>query len=238
MPDDQGEQMISCYHPNAMLIYKEKLDHFKPYATEIGHIAHIWNALHQKISDFFVWMLDAKQADAAMAILATLKSDRAQREACAAVAKIVLRHNPRHLEEFTWLLIQIDRLSTDRNDAVHTPFINIWPSDDPNSPMAKLVSGIIPHPTAPDQTRRRRLMDKDLLKEFITYRDEINSLLTFAGLLSPLITAALRPDEWKGWNWPWPERPLLRSTARSKKATEHRPRRAKSRRPQPQSSPK
>jgi hypothetical protein len=150
----------------------------------------------------FATMLQAKTPGAAKAIWDMLRSDRMQREAVAAIAKISLKKHPKHQEELLWLLEAIEALSVDRNDPIHSAY------------MFKIIGqsnfSVIPHPGG-EARRVQRMKDKELLTEFRLYRDELHALRIFALGLEGQINFEIKEYQ-EFLRRPLPERPPVRSS--------------------------
>jgi hypothetical protein len=179
--------------------YAEFLLRFKPYAAEMGYVAIMWNAIHAKLAEFFTLLLDRKNPKIGRAIWQTFRSERAQRDALSATARVTLAQHRSHLADFLWLLWQIEMLSSLRNDAVHSALV-----------LASDFTAM-PHPTA-DTSRHRRLKGKDLQKEFQLYRDDLNAVRCYAIDLHLSTSAELGIQ---GLSRALPQRPLLQSISQS-----------------------
>jgi hypothetical protein len=173
------------------------------HATQIGHIVFAWNRLQERLSDLFA-LFTGTDERISYAIWRSLTSDRSQREILAAAANIALKDyvrpdsltdKPSPLDDVNWLLVQADALAGARNQTIHAPY------------RLEMRDGAL---AVVMNTRAGRLLsDPDLVKEFETYRDEITALWRYAEALASVIKVKSGPRP------PWPERPLLRASARS-----------------------
>ena len=188
--------------------YALLLERFKGHAAEIGHIAFMWNGIHAKLGEFFETFLEPADKKLARAIWETLKSDRAQRETLREAALVRLAKHADLLADFCWLISETERLSTARNDALHAAYVFSW------------GQGVSAHYRVPPG-RASRLKDKDLLREFQAYRDDLNELRCFAIGLHLSLRAILGG---KGLSQSLPERPSLRAFPPAKNSeTKSRP---------------
>jgi hypothetical protein len=114
--------------------------------------------------------------------------------------------HPRALDDVEWLLNQVDRLADQRNDAIHSPFLQAMYED-----RIKIEPAVfLGHP------RARKLAGKDVLAEFRWYQERAGVLRGFAfKLCEVLIWFPQRP---------WPDRPQLPQFGQSKTRKTKRPR--------------
>jgi hypothetical protein len=167
--------------------------HLDPYATEIGHIAISWNRLHENLALLFWHAIGP--GGAPFAIWNTISSDRTQREILkAAVEANAFNDRPdskRISQDVLWLLKQADKLSDQRNDALHGPITTL-------TDTATGETRVAPQ-TFFGNRRAKKLDKKDLMNEFNWYRESIEALSRYAADLvreRPTSTA-------------WPKRPQL-----------------------------
>ncbi|SRR6266851_2258936 len=193
-------QVISAKTPDDIL------NAFERHAALIGHIVFAWNRLQERLFDLFSIFAEAGDARVPHAIWRSLASDRLQRRILRETAILALEKyqrpdgimNPTPGEDINWLLDQADNLSGDRNEAIHAPY------------LFEIQAGatiVVPDQRAAN--RLRGLSDDALAKEFETFRNEITALWRYAEILATIIrTPRGQPAQ------PWPERPLLRASAR------------------------
>jgi hypothetical protein len=169
---------------------------FAPYALEIGQLTRAWNALHDNLGQIFSQIVSPGMPHIPSAIWYSTPNDKTQRDmlkgAYLAFGAINSKTHPRAKEDIKWLMAESQRLSDQRNDAIHAPI----------SVGMSMKSGemII----APDifygNPRAKKLYGKELLAELRWYRMCAVVLKNF----SVLIWLHLRRTDGT-----WPERPLL-----------------------------
>lgn len=185
------------------------LEAFAAHAPQIGHIVFAWSRLQERLSDLFT-LVSGTDESISYAIWRALYSDRSQRDILSAAANVALKDyarpdgltdGPSPLDDVNWLLERADGLSGDRNVAIHSPYLFEMRDG--------TLSVVLNRPG-------RQLSDTELAREFEIYRDEITALWRYAEALASVIKIKSGPRP------PWPERPLLRASARSQNRRQRR----------------
>jgi hypothetical protein len=109
------------------------------------------------------------------------------------------KKSPRALDDLKWLLDGVDRLASDRNNAIHAPCSLYLRGDGSSEVMAAVRSANA------GNRRAKNLEGKDLLTEFHWCAAYALRLGQFAGRLAP---AMAFPDHYE-----WPGRPKIPSRA-------------------------
>jgi hypothetical protein len=122
---------------------------FDAYALAVGKVAYAWNHLQERLGQIFGIVLGAEANHfIATAVWYSSDSDRAQqamlREAITASPADRWLNRPKAKDDIIWLLKEANKLTDDRNNAIHTP-VAVWlggaPSIDPQFVLAWLVVG-------------------------------------------------------------------------------------------------
>ncbi len=165
---------------------------FKPYAIEIGKLVYSWNRLQERLARLFVLVCGRTDYRIAAAVWYSSNSDLSQRKMLAAVAEITKFKNSKAQAEITWLVGHINNTLADkRNDVIHTPFVLLT-----NALGTTLSSDLIS-----ENPRARKLLKKELLKEFAWYQRTAEVLSIY---VTQIHTAIAMPEQNA-----WPDRPLL-----------------------------
>jgi hypothetical protein len=171
------------------------------HALACGRIALAWNALQETLAELYADLFERSNWKLAIASWHSLVSDAAQQEMLRSVAKEKYGKDSRAYTEINWMLERTKQHSShQRNFGVHTPFMILRKLDQ--------TTHVLPHAHAGNR-RAAALSDKDVLKEFATFEQELRKLTSFAmGLTFVLSPVRSGPES-------WPERPQLRSAAPS-----------------------
>lgn len=201
-------------HPVRPLTRSRHRTIFRPYSTEIGHLATSWNQLHHNLSSIFTVILSAKHYKYAEAIWYSTDSDFAQRKMLRSLIQVdqgLLPYKrylkPQQAEAILWILNQIDqKLRHDRNNAMHAPLVILTSIRD-----GGIHNSVEAHFSALNP-RTKSLRGKDLLQEFREYAAHARMLARYsyevwAGLGAPF------------WRASWPKKPKLPQAHRKKRST-------------------
>lgn len=195
------------------LSYKERRRLYRPVESALGKIALAWNELHHALSYLFIKFtkLDSVQG---LAIWNCLLIDRAQRELLRAAAENCKDLDPSKLKDVLWLCDQVNKLSNDRNDALHAPFVILY-NHRTNGPPSLTPRWFFGNPRAKSLIGNLdgALENPDVTKKLILCRLKAEVLNEYASDMS-----------FSGERRPWPERPVLPTLGQT------RTRKAKSRR--------
>jgi hypothetical protein len=170
---------------------------FEAYTLVVDKVSYAWNYLHEKLGRLFV-VISGADRNIALAIWYSTDNDRAQRKmlrAAIAATKVERwKTLPKAEENLKWLLDRLDKVSDDRNNAIHAPCsLYIGGTEDGGSEMgASFFHG---HP------RAKNLQGKKLLIEFDWCERYAETLSQFTGQVE---TAVAFPDQ-----YPWPDKPSL-----------------------------
>jgi hypothetical protein len=182
---------------------RERKKLFRPYANEIGWIVYEWNRLQENLGELFATLVKPKHHSLGIGIWHSVSNDRAQRKmlrkALSALEKKL--KFPEAAEDIRWILSNADDLAEQRNDAVHSPFV--FAIDAGTDTLTLMPLYFLGNP------RAANLQNKDLLKEFASYRERASVLASFAERLR---IALSHPDHFK-----MPERPALPERAQRTK---------------------
>lgn len=167
------------------------------YAKLTGEISFASNALSIALSWIFDAMLEsAPIKTVSIAVWNSIRTDSGQREALLAAAQARLASDSRLLSEISWLLKSAEKISTFRNDAIHTPTGFL--------PTISWRSGaILPDESAPP-ARAQRLKRHGPERLFKLVRGDFNVLTAFAYRLYGIAKSY-------GLRRSWPKRPKLLS---------------------------
>lgn len=127
-------------------------------ATEIGHVTIEWNEIHFYVFDIFVELVGSYIR--ASAIFFSLQSDRAQRDATAALAKTIYVPTDELSKQITTVLNRISAAAFRRNDLIHA----MWEIDHAEQ-LASVMS-----------ISKPRLSNKDLREELKSFREHLVDL--------------------------------------------------------------
>ena len=99
---------------------------FKPLAVEIGWIAYEWNRLQEALAELFTDAMGAKDY-VSFAVWHSVRSDLAQREMLKAAVAYREANAPPEFKPIwravTELILDTDKISIKRNDALHVPLM-------------------------------------------------------------------------------------------------------------------
>jgi hypothetical protein len=174
-------------------LYDQVLD---DYFRALGKVAHSWNHLQEALGVLLsrAMRLPLKKA---LALWYSSTNDRAQREMIRSGLEVCELTADQKID-VTWLLNQVDKLSTQRNIAIHAPCSVGYINDSALPVQQRMIVGphfFNGHPRAAD------LIGKDIIEEFKLNEQRTAALQNYASA----IAASLREDKPR----PWPERPRL-----------------------------
>jgi hypothetical protein len=146
---------------------------FHPYSMALGQFALAWNDLHVALAALFCTVMGGGFVGPAVAIWHEIKSDRTQRDVLSGSAKAKsLNGFPKNVaQEIEWICKRADTIEDDRNNAVHSPLWCISEKD--GKIVIKPVDGL-------GSARAKKLIGKDILKEFRWGRDASTILRDYA----------------------------------------------------------
>jgi hypothetical protein len=172
---------------------------FAPLALEIGKLTRAWNRLHEALGKIFVYALVGRKGHMSppFAVWYSIRSDLVQRvalrQAIDAPGAIDARVFPSAKEDIVWVLKETDKLSIQRNDALHAPLVMATSDARPGIEiMPEYFAG---------NPRALALKDKDLLAEICWYRRKAEVLQNFT--YTAWLELVLREPG------AWPRRPQL-----------------------------
>lgn len=160
---------------------RNRLTHksFRPYAIAVGQAALAWNQLQESLGELFSSVVRIEAADD-LGIIRTIwnsmESDRAQRKMIRAALNRLANHEEISIEahmQIKWLLDEADKLSDDRNDAIHSPLESLTGSVT-LAPVIGRPSVSTTHVRPQSRSghpRAKKLAGKNLLDEFRRCRD-------------------------------------------------------------------
>ena len=132
-----------------------------------------------------------------------IRSDTRQREklrrAIIETTSDRWKKSPRAPGDLKWLLDRVDKLASDRNNAIHAP-CSLYPRGDGSSEVMAAIRS-----ANAGNRRAKDLEGEDLLTEFHWCAAYALRLGQFAGILAHAMTS---PDHYE-----WPERPKIPSRA-------------------------
>ncbi len=151
---------------------REQERQFKPLALKIGWIAYEWNRLQETLAELFADALGNHTP--AFKIWHSLRSDLTQREMLKAAAEDKMAFGAESLKrvwaEILWVTNEATALSHKRNDALHAPFFFVTHAD-------KIE--VLPLHIFGNQ-KAKKLLSKDILKEFEWYKNNLAVLADYA----------------------------------------------------------
>jgi hypothetical protein len=171
------------------------------HALAIGRVVIAWNEFQEHLSWLFAQISSPDDYQLPLAAWHALDNDRAQREMLRAVAVSKFPKGSKARTEIVWLIEQANQqLSNQRNFGIHTPF----------EVHTELGQKPVVRATRSGNRRAQAMRDKDALKEFAIYEEQIREMTAFAtGLefvLSPNHVGVI----------PWPDRPQLQLHVQSR----------------------
>ena len=90
----------------------------------VGLVVYEWNDLHEKLARLFALIREGDRQETLREWYA-IRSDTGQREKLrCAITKTMSgrwKKSPRAPDDLKWLLDRVDRLASDRNNAIHAP---------------------------------------------------------------------------------------------------------------------
>jgi hypothetical protein len=149
---------------------------FSPVALEIGHLARVWNNLHEEMGKIFCQMISPVSISLPLAVWHSPTSDRVQRGLLSSALGPWAVDNPKVSalvkKGIKWIIDETEKLSGKRNDALHVP-LNILMN------TSTFVFRVEPayfygHPMA------ERLKNKDVQTEFKLYRLQAECIRKYA----------------------------------------------------------
>jgi hypothetical protein len=180
----------------------ETREAIEAYCVAVGLVVYEWNDLHEKLARLFALIREGDKRESLTEWYA-IRSDTGQREklrgAIAETTSGRWKKSPRALDDLKWLLDGVDRLASDRNNALHAPCSLYLRGDGSSEVMAAVRSANAGNRRAKD------LEGEDLLTEFHWCAAYALRLGQFAGMLAPAMAS---PDQYE-----WPVRPKIPSRA-------------------------
>lgn len=170
-----------------ILTAKQARKEFRPYAVALGELVYAWGRLYSILGALF-WSVSGQPKNSVpTAVWNSVTNDRAQREMLKAAAAVAPLRNYA-ADEIAWIVDRADALSDNRNDAIHSPyFLSI--SDTGVELQSNFYGG---------SPRALKLRGKNLMAEFILYRERAETLAEYAAAIH---NGLLFPEK------PWPQRP-------------------------------
>jgi hypothetical protein len=180
----------------------ETREAIEAYCVAVGLVVYEWNDLHEKLAGLFALVRGGDRQENLTEWYA-IRSDTRQREKlrCAITETTSDRwtKSPRAPDDLKWLLDGVDKLASDRNNAIHAPCSLYLRGDGSSEVMAAIRS------SSAGTRRAKDLEGEDLLTEFHWCAAYAVRLGQFAGMLAPAMAS---PDHYE-----WPERPKIPSRA-------------------------
>jgi hypothetical protein len=167
---------------------------FAPYITAVGEVVNAWNKMQEQLNKLFV-AVTGMSSGMASSIWHSVRSDSLQRDLLAAAVratpneKWASRH-PEAKADLLALLACAERLSQQRNDAIHAP-VSLAIDKDKLVPIPVYFFG---------NPRAKRLKGKDVINEFRQCRDDAFTLKEFAEKAETALSFA---------SYAWPDKPAL-----------------------------
>ncbi len=171
---------------------KEKRRLLNPHAERIGKISLAWNELHEQLGMIFWKITGITNGLVAGAIWGSSPSDLQQRSMLRAAVAHTFKTKSKYYIDLIWMLDEIDRISFNRNTAIHIALTFIV--DHSGTTLAT-------SPLPLQNKYGKALKDKDILVELTLYQERIYALTRYAG---QLYAAILSPK-----HWPWPNKPVM-----------------------------
>jgi hypothetical protein len=154
---------------------REQERQFKPLALKIGWIAYEWNRLQETLAELFADAMGNHTP--AFKVWHSVRSDLTQREMLKAAAEDKMAFGAESLKrvwaEILWVTNEATALSHKRNDALHAPFFFVTHAD-------KIE--VLPLHFFGNQ-KAKKLLSKDILKEFEWYKNSLAVLADYAMIL-------------------------------------------------------
>ena len=170
----------------------ETQEAIEAYCVAVGLVVYEWNDLQEKLARLFALVREGDQAGNPPEWYA-IRSDTRQREKlrCAITETTSDRwkRSPRAPDDLKWLLDRVDKLASDRNNAIHAPCSLYLRGDGSSEVMAAVRSANA------GNRRAKNLEGKDLLIEFHGGRI-CGASWPVCGMLAPAMAS---PD-----NYEWP----------------------------------
>lgn len=179
-------------------------DAFAPYLKAVGEVVNAWNKLQDQLLKIFLSITGMPQ-DMAAAVWHAPRSDSVQRD----MLRAALRATPDDKwsgrlatarDDIFSLLNRADKLSEERNDAVHAP-VSLAIDGDKLVPFPMYFFG---HPKA------IRLKGKDIVPEFKRCKDAAITLREYAEKIETGLNFS---------TYPWPDKPALLAPQQAKNQT-------------------
>jgi hypothetical protein len=168
----------------------------------VGLVVYEWNDLHEKLAQLFAVVREGNKPET-LAEWYAVRSDTKQREklryAIIETTSDRWKKSPRAPDDLKWLLDGVDKLASDRNNAIHAPCSLYLRGDGSSEVMAAVRSANA------GNRRARDLEGEVLLTEFHWCAAYALRLGQFAGMLAPAMAS---PDHYE-----WPARPKIPSRA-------------------------
>jgi hypothetical protein len=154
---------------------REEERQFKPLALKIGWIAYEWNRLQETLAELFADAMGNHSP--AFKVWHSVRSDLTQREMLKAAAEDKMAFGAESLKrvwgEILWVTNEATALSHKLNDALHAPFFFVTHPD-------KIE--VLPLHIFGNQ-KAKKLLSKDILKEFEWYKNSLAVLADYAMIL-------------------------------------------------------
>ena len=103
---------------------RETQEAIEAYCVAVGLVVYEWNDLHEKLARLFALVSEGDRQETLTEWYA-IRSDTKQREKlrCAIIETTSGRwkKSPRAPDDLKWLLDRVDKLASDRNNAIHAP---------------------------------------------------------------------------------------------------------------------
>jgi hypothetical protein len=141
----------------------ETREAIEAYCVAVGLVVYEWNDLHEKLARLFALVREGDRQETLTEWYA-IRGDTRQREKlrCAMTETTSGRwkRSPRAPDDLKWLLDRVDKLASDRNNAIHTPCSLYLRGEGSSEVMAAVRSANAGNRRAKD------LEGEDLLTEF------------------------------------------------------------------------
>jgi hypothetical protein len=172
----------------------------EPYKLALGKVAHQWNHMQEQLGLLFC-EVSGLDASTGMSIWHALKSDRSQRDlleaanVAASATEYWITNLPKAKDDIEWLLSKVNALADKRNNAIHAPIFAPIGAEPEIKPLT-----FFGNPNA------KKLVGKDIFREFQWYENYFNAVTRFAASITMALGSHQNPV---GSPMSWPDRPDL-----------------------------
>jgi hypothetical protein len=150
------------------------------HALAIGRLVVAWNGYQENLGELYATLFSRRDWALAMASWHALENDRAQRAMLLATATAKLKPDSRALKEIQWLVKTTNAVISDnRNTGIHMPLMSLTELDGTHHILPDTIHG---------HARARKMLGKDLLKEYAHYADQIRKMNWHATIVKSNLT--------------------------------------------------